>query len=58
MAAHSACDFGGGKAEKLALARYRQVMWQGRVMNSQFRDEELCSQGHCPMTPEEVRLTI
>ncbi|KVH99693.1 GDP-fucose protein O-fucosyltransferase [Cynara cardunculus var. scolymus] len=25
MAAHSACDFGGGKAEKLALAKYRQV---------------------------------
>ncbi|KAL5173035.1 O-fucosyltransferase 39 [Glycine soja] len=24
MAAHSACDFGGGKAEKLALAKYRQ----------------------------------
>lgn len=26
MAAHSACDFGGGKAEKLALAKYRQVI--------------------------------
>ncbi|KAM3359534.1 hypothetical protein P3S68_019245 [Capsicum galapagoense] len=25
MAAHSACDFGGGKAENLALAKYRQV---------------------------------
>ncbi|KAI3699415.1 hypothetical protein L2E82_43707 [Cichorium intybus] len=24
MAAHSACDFSGGKAEKLALAKYRQ----------------------------------
>ncbi|KAJ6288280.1 hypothetical protein OIU76_024296 [Salix suchowensis] len=36
MAAHSACDFGGGKAEKLALAKYRQVIWQGRVLNSQF----------------------
>ncbi|KAL2905861.1 O-fucosyltransferase 39 [Bienertia sinuspersici] len=45
MAAHSACDFGGGKAEKLALARYRQAMWQGRVLNSQFTDEELRSQG-------------
>ncbi|XP_010543952.1 PREDICTED: uncharacterized protein At1g04910-like, partial [Tarenaya hassleriana] len=30
MAAHSACDFGGGKAEKLALAKYRQMIWQGR----------------------------
>ncbi|GMY21260.1 O-fucosyltransferase family protein, partial [Fagus crenata] len=26
MAAHSACDFGGGKADKLALAKYRQVL--------------------------------
>lgn len=58
MAAHSACDFGGGKAEKLALARYRQVMWQGRVLNSQFTDEELRSQGRCPMTPEEVGLLL
>ena len=41
MAAHSACDFGGGKAEKLALVKYRQVLWQGRVLNSQFTDEEL-----------------
>ncbi|KAG5088138.1 hypothetical protein JHK86_000750 [Glycine max] len=24
MAAHSACDFGGGKAEKLVLVKYRQ----------------------------------
>ncbi|KNA09931.1 hypothetical protein SOVF_149050 [Spinacia oleracea] len=58
MAAHSACDFGGGKAEKLALARYRQEMWQGRVLNSQFTDEELRSQGRCPMTPEEVGLLL
>ncbi|KAI4328134.1 hypothetical protein L6164_020515 [Bauhinia variegata] len=58
MAAHSACDFGGGKAEKLALAKYRQVIWQGRVLNSQFTDEELRSQGRCPMTPEEVGLLL
>ena len=58
MAAHSACDFGGGKAEKLALAKYRQAMWQGRVLNSQFTDEELRSQGRCPMTPEEVGLLL
>lgn len=58
MAAHSACDFGGGKAEKLALAKYRQVMWQGRVLNSQFTDEELRSQGRCPMTPEEIGLLL
>lgn len=58
MAAHSACDFGGGKAEKLALAKYRQAMWQGRVLNSQFTDEELRSQGRCPMTPEEAGLLL
>ncbi|XP_021642767.1 O-fucosyltransferase 31 isoform X2 [Hevea brasiliensis] len=58
MAAHSACDFGGGKAEKLALAKYRQVLWQGRVLNSQFSDEELRSQGRCPLTPEEIGLLL
>ncbi|KAE9613332.1 putative GDP-fucose protein O-fucosyltransferase [Lupinus albus] len=58
MAAHSACDFGGGKGEKLALAKYRQVIWQGRVLNSQFTDEELRSQGRCPMTPEEIGLLL
>ncbi|XP_061349987.1 O-fucosyltransferase 39 isoform X2 [Gastrolobium bilobum] len=58
MAAHSACDFGGGKAEKFALAKYRQVIWQGRVLNSQFTDEELRSQGRCPMTPEEIGLLL
>jgi hypothetical protein len=32
MAAHdSSCDFGGDKAEKLALAKFRQVPRQGRV---------------------------
>ncbi|XP_042026605.1 O-fucosyltransferase 39-like [Salvia splendens] len=58
MAAHSACDFGGGKAEKLALAKYRQVIWQGRVLNSRFTDEELRSQGRCPLTPEEIGLLL
>ncbi|OMO73012.1 GDP-fucose protein O-fucosyltransferase [Corchorus olitorius] len=58
MAAHSACDFGGGKAEKLALAKYRQNIWQGRVLNSQFTDEELRSQGRCPLTPEEIGLLL
>ncbi|CAA6662129.1 unnamed protein product [Spirodela intermedia] len=58
MAAHSACDFGGGKAERLALAKYRQVIWQGRVTNSQFTDEELRSQGRCPLTPEEIGLLL
>ncbi|KAL6523646.1 O-fucosyltransferase 31 [Orobanche gracilis] len=58
MAAHSACDFGGGKAEKLALAKYRQVIWHGRVLNSQFTDEELRSRGRCPLTPEEIGLLL
>ncbi|XP_072977412.1 O-fucosyltransferase 31-like [Typha angustifolia] len=58
MAAHSACDFGGGKAERLALAKYRQVIWQGRVLNSQFTDEELRSKGRCPLTPEEIGLLL
>lgn len=58
MAAHSACDFGGGKAEKLALAKYRQVLWQGRVLNAQFTDEELRNQGRCPLTPEEIGLLL
>lgn len=58
MAAHSACEFGGGKAERLALAKYRQVIWQGRVPNSQFTDEELRYQGRCPLTPEEIGLVL
>lgn len=58
MAAHSACNFGGGKAERLALAKYRQVIWQGRVLKSQFTDEELRGQGRCPLTPEEIGLLL
>ncbi|XAR62079.1 hypothetical protein NMG60_11016685 [Bertholletia excelsa] len=58
MAAHSACEFGGGKAEKLALAKYRRVIWQGRVLNAQFTDEELRYQGRCPLTPEEIGLLL
>lgn len=58
MAAHSACEFGGGRAEKLALAKYRQVIWQGRVLNSQLSDEELRNTGRCPLTPEETGLLM
>ncbi|XP_075485665.1 LOW QUALITY PROTEIN: O-fucosyltransferase 31-like [Primulina tabacum] len=58
MAAHSACDFGGGEAEKHALAKYRQVIWQGRVLNSQFKDDELRNRGRCPLTPEEIGLLL
>ncbi|KAL6993209.1 hypothetical protein U1Q18_011326 [Sarracenia purpurea var. burkii] len=56
--AHSACDFDGGKAEKLALAKYRQVNWQGRVLNSQFTDEGLGNQGRCSLTPEAIGLLL
>ncbi|KAI3685961.1 hypothetical protein L1987_79630 [Smallanthus sonchifolius] len=58
MAAHSACNFGGGKAEKLALAKYRQVIWQGRVMKTQFTNDELRQQGRCPLNPEEIGLLL
>jgi len=58
MAAHSACDFGGGRAEQLALAKYRQVIWQGRVLNSQLTDRELRNTGRCPLTPEEIGLLL
>ncbi|RCV11638.1 hypothetical protein SETIT_2G202800v2 [Setaria italica] len=58
MAAHSSCDFGGGRAEKLALAKYRKVIWQGRVLNSQLTDEELRNTGRCPLTPEEIGLVL
>jgi hypothetical protein len=58
MAAHSACDFGGGKAERLALAKYRSVVWQGRVRNARLSDKELRDMGKCPMTPEEVGIML
>lgn len=58
MAAHSACDFGGGKAERLALAKYRGVVWQGRVSNAQLSDKELRDKGKCPMSPEEVGIML
>ncbi|CAL5383989.1 unnamed protein product [Camellia sinensis] len=58
MASHSACEFGGGKAERLALAKYRKVIWQGRVLNAQYTDEELRNQGRCPLTPEEIGLLL
>jgi hypothetical protein len=58
MAAHSACDFGGGKAERLALAKYRSVVWQGRVSNARLSDKELRDMGKCPMTPEEVGIML
>ena len=58
MVAHSACDFGGGKAERLELARFRKKLWHGRVLNSRFTDKELRIKGRCPLTPEEIGLTL
>eukprot|EP00249_Psilotum_nudum_P018969 c27044_g1_i1 orf=418-1989(+) len=58
MAAHSSCDFGGGKIELLSLAKYRQDLWQGRVSNSHYPDVELRKQGKCPLTPEEIGLML
>ncbi|KAJ3677389.1 hypothetical protein LUZ60_003113 [Juncus effusus] len=58
MAAHSGCEFGGGRAERLALGKYRQVIWQGRVAKSGYADSELRSGGKCPLTPEEIGLVL
>eukprot|EP00250_Pteridium_aquilinum_P016139 c22960_g1_i1 orf=440-1549(+) len=58
MAAHSACDFGGGKIEQLALAKYRRDLWQGRVSNSRHSELELRQNGKCPLTPEEIGLML
>jgi len=49
MAAHSACDFRGGRAE-LGLPKYRQVIWPGMVSNSQLSDEELWNTGRRTLT--------
>ncbi|GAB4848794.1 O-fucosyltransferase 39 [Ancistrocladus abbreviatus] len=45
-------------AEKLALAKYCLVIWQGRVLHSQFTNIELRNQGRCPLTPEEIGLLL
>ncbi|KAG6553813.1 hypothetical protein Mapa_004730 [Marchantia paleacea] len=58
MAAHSTCDFGGGVAERRSLAKYRQVMWQGRVPNIQYTKREIRNLGKCPLTPEEVAIML
>ncbi|KAJ7513623.1 hypothetical protein O6H91_23G007400 [Diphasiastrum complanatum] len=58
MAAHSGCDFGGGKVELLAMSKYRRVVWAGRGINSHLSMEKLRELGKCPLTPEEVGLTL
>ncbi|AES71507.1 hypothetical protein MTR_3g077710 [Medicago truncatula] len=34
------------------------VIWQGRVLNSQFNDQELRNHECCPLTPEEFGLLL
>lgn len=58
MAAHSACDFGGGRAEELALSKYRRDVWQGRVSNQNVSIDRVRELGKCPLTPEEVGIVL
>jgi hypothetical protein len=55
MAAHSACDFGGGRTVQLALAKYRQVVWPGILLNPQLTDEELWNHSFSNRTGPAVR---
>ncbi|KAL2924149.1 O-fucosyltransferase 31 [Bienertia sinuspersici] len=55
---HASADWYLKNSKKLALAKYRQVIWQGRVLKTQFSDEELRNQGRCPLTPEEIELLL
>eukprot|EP00249_Psilotum_nudum_P003068 c16391_g1_i1 orf=642-2399(-) len=58
MIAHSACYYGGGRAEKQSLASFRHDAWKNRVAKAQFRSEHLRQNGSCPLTPEEVGLLL
>ncbi|KAH7285354.1 hypothetical protein KP509_33G024500 [Ceratopteris richardii] len=58
MIAHSACYYGGGLAEKNALASYRRKTFKTFVPKTQFSAEYLRRNGSCPLTPEEVGLLL
>eukprot|EP00850_Spirogloea_muscicola_P018543 SM000171S03232 [mRNA] locus=s171:164523:172250:+ [translate_table: standard] len=58
MVAYSGCDYGGGRAEERALARYRDFLWQDRADRIQQSPVELRKSGKCPLTPEEVGLLL
>eukprot|EP00850_Spirogloea_muscicola_P013615 SM000093S24426 [mRNA] locus=s93:231648:239211:- [translate_table: standard] len=58
MVAYSGCDYGGGRAEERALARYRDFLWQDRADRIQQSPVELRRSGKCPLTPEEVGLLL
>ena len=58
MVAHSACDYGGGRAERRVMRKYRSLVWQNRVDKLQYSAEELRKSGKCPLTPEEIGLML
>ncbi|MCO5603148.1 hypothetical protein L7F22_057295 [Adiantum nelumboides] len=58
MIAHSACYYGGGRAEQHALASYRRKTFKSFVPKAQFSAEYLRRNGSCPLTPEEVGLLL
>ncbi|KAI5077754.1 hypothetical protein GOP47_0007578 [Adiantum capillus-veneris] len=58
MIAHSACYYGGGLAERQALASYRRKTFKTFVPKAQFSAEYLRRNGSCPLTPEEVGLLL
>lgn len=56
--AHSSCEYGGGYAERRAMAKYRHFAWQNRIDKLQYSPEELRKLGKCPLTPEEIGLML
>ncbi|XP_024389122.1 O-fucosyltransferase 39 isoform X1 [Physcomitrium patens] len=58
MIAHSACYYGGGRAEKRALAAFRAKIWRGGVSKTRYKPEALRMNGSCPLTPDEMGLLL
>ncbi|CAM6093665.1 unnamed protein product [Calypogeia fissa] len=58
MAAHSACEFGGGRAEELSLSKYRRDYWHGKGSNRLDTIDKVRELGKCPLTPEEVAIIM
>ncbi|KAG0606464.1 hypothetical protein M758_9G142600 [Ceratodon purpureus] len=58
MIAHSACYYGGGRAEKRALAAFRAKVWPRGVSKTQYKPENLRMNGSCPLTPDEMGLLL
>ncbi|GBG67936.1 hypothetical protein CBR_g1055 [Chara braunii] len=57
MVAHSKCDYGGGRAQRIALDSYRSFAWPEGV-SSNSESDKLRQNGKCPLTPEEVGLLL